>query len=367
MKPKRLIVICPKGVETGGPEALHQLVDACRLQGYDARLCYLSMQKCDSPVLAYSHYRFSTIDFAEIEPTDHLLVAEVCADLFLKVAPEVKKHLWWLSWDNFNGDIEKLKAIEGITHLVQSNYAKKKLEMNELGSSYLLGDYLNYHFFNESKKSAQRKPIVLFSPAKGLFWTNHLRKRLPDVHWVELTNKTARQLRDLMQEASVYIDFGHAPGLDRIPREALISSLAVITSQTGAFGIEEDWNIPKKFKFKLSKVLQKELFREITDEETLELEQAATLIRDILKDREAFIGSYERAVEKIRDEKKVFFHQVKIFCQNEDIDLLPWYSDFIDYFRTCFRSLIAQVHPLKWKKKLKYIETNLRHLIKKKR
>jgi hypothetical protein len=168
-----------------------------------------------------------------------------------------------------------------------------------------------------------------------------------------------------MQEASVYVDFGHAPGLDRIPREALISGLVVITSQTGAFGVEEDWNIPHKFKFNLPKVTQKE--RKITHEEHLELERAATLIRDILKDREAFIGSYDEALQKIRDEKKVFFQQVKTFCQKEDIDLLPWYSDFINCFWVHFRSLIALVHPLKWKKKLKYVEARLRHLIKKRR
>lgn len=51
-----------------------------------------------------------------------------------------------------------------------------------------------------------------------------------------------------MDESMIYIDFGEHPGKDRIPREAAMRDLIVITGRDGAAVNDVDVSIPKKYK-----------------------------------------------------------------------------------------------------------------------
>lgn len=54
----------------------------------------------------------------------------------------------------------------------------------------------------------------------------------------------------LLQKAKVYIDFGHHPGKDRIPREACMLGCCVITSKKGSARFQEDVPISDDYKFR---------------------------------------------------------------------------------------------------------------------
>ena len=53
----------------------------------------------------------------------------------------------------------------------------------------------------------------------------------------------------LLSRAKVYIDFGNHPGKDRIPREAAVLGVCVITNLRGSAGDAKDLPIPIKYKF----------------------------------------------------------------------------------------------------------------------
>ena len=62
---------------------------------------------------------------------------------------------------------------------------------------------------------------------------------------------TPAQVRELLEQAKVYIDFGEFPGRERLPREAILSGCVVITGKRGASANDVDINIPAEFKFSL--------------------------------------------------------------------------------------------------------------------
>jgi hypothetical protein len=58
------------------------------------------------------------------------------------------------------------------------------------------------------------------------------------------------QVIETLARSKVYIDFGHHPGRDRIPRESAILGNCVITNYLGSAGFYND--IPIESKYKIS-------------------------------------------------------------------------------------------------------------------
>jgi hypothetical protein len=91
------------------------------------------------------------------------------------------------------------------------------------------------------------------------YYTDAIRKRSesilsfrpvgPDVeggrHPVPLT---PQDVRDLLRQAKVYIDWGPHPGMDRLPREAALAGCLVITNRQGSANFDTDVPIPTEYK-----------------------------------------------------------------------------------------------------------------------
>jgi hypothetical protein len=60
-----------------------------------------------------------------------------------------------------------------------------------------------------------------------------------------------------------YVDFGHLPGKDRLPREAAASGAVVFVRKAGAGRFADDFPIPDFFRFDDDDVASGELFRRI--------------------------------------------------------------------------------------------------------
>ena len=60
---------------------------------------------------------------------------------------------------------------------------------------------------------------------------------------------TPVQMRDVLETSKVYIDFGHHPGKDRIPREAAVSGCCVLTGLRGSARFYQDVPIPEAYKY----------------------------------------------------------------------------------------------------------------------
>lgn len=59
---------------------------------------------------------------------------------------------------------------------------------------------------------------------------------------------TPAEVSDHCNRAKVYIDFGHHPGKDRMPREAAIAGCCIVTGRQGAAKFPEDIFIPDVYK-----------------------------------------------------------------------------------------------------------------------
>lgn len=96
----RYVIYCPIGLNTGGPEALHQLCDAIRGFGYEAVLLPMWVQ--GEPSREYLIYDAPIICPEQLTSKDIVITPEIQtsipADVYNIV--EGKVIIWWLSVDN---------------------------------------------------------------------------------------------------------------------------------------------------------------------------------------------------------------------------------------------------------------------------
>ena len=74
---------------------------------------------------------------------------------------------------------------------------------------------------------------ILYNPAKGLsdlmLFKQKLQQITTDYTFIPIQNMSHTQIRNIMLQSKIYIDFGNHPGKDRIPREAAMCGCCIIT------------------------------------------------------------------------------------------------------------------------------------------
>jgi hypothetical protein len=95
---------------------------------------------------------------------------------------------------------------------------------------------------------AIRSNTILYNPHKGKKVVQLLIAHFPYWHFFPLTGFNREQLANKFLESKLYIDFGHHPGKDRLPREAAIHGCCVITGLYGSASNSLDVNIPQAYK-----------------------------------------------------------------------------------------------------------------------
>ncbi len=273
--PRTIYLLCPAGLQTGGPEAIHQLAGELLAQGHDANVVYLSQEICkvvhDStgPLLsnrfsfpdvkgkmpeAYGIYGTREALVIEDKPENILIFPEALPFLH-RLGSRMQKHLWWLSVNNALHLLEGMGGMEGVrnlplTHLVQSAYAEDFLRRNGITQCHRLFDYTRTNFLEQPARPAgERKDQVLYNPRKGWEVVQLLIAAAPDLEWVPISGLQPDQVQELLLTSKVYIDFGEHPGKDRIPREAAISGCVVLTGRRGAADFFADLPIDDQYKF----------------------------------------------------------------------------------------------------------------------
>ena len=262
MPASKIIVCCPHFV-TGGPELLHQLVRALRDLGRDAYIAYLPVGPQYETPAPYKKYE--TPQAPLVDADDVLLIVPEPFTRLLRKLKRSKAVVWWLSVDNYyavDGESRwadftaKIKtALRGrllphqlrhYRHLAQSQYALEFLKSKRLAGDYL-SDYLSREHFS-ARPAMVKEDIVVFKPKKGRTRTALLMAQNPGIRFVPLANLTPAGVADLLGRAKIYIDFGHHPGKDRAPREAVLAGCCVITGLHGAARNNEDLPIPARYK-----------------------------------------------------------------------------------------------------------------------
>jgi hypothetical protein len=293
---KEVLIFSPS-VKTGGPEALHQLGYHIARNGGMARMAYYNVPlSVEGNVLRSGKGAFPLLEhFAQYQP-QVLRESPLTADTLL-VFPEplsktaatfrgqpCQRALWWLSVDNAveaNPELldqeytRALFADHDLSHFYQSEYARTAL-MNNKAQHYLpLSDYTDPQFIQRSLTASHNPPIrsrdnkVCFFPNKGrelarLFLTCDTSLR-QQVEFVPIREMTKAQVRDALFQARVYIDFGHHPGKDRVPREAAIAGAVVLLHSAGAANFFGDHPLSADYRFTRDDVISGRLHERLDD------------------------------------------------------------------------------------------------------
>lgn len=321
---RKMQVVCPPGVTTGGPEALHQLVHAARQQGLDARVVYLPRKKGipAEPAQPYKIYDVQ-IDAELDDAAGTLIVVPEDQTWRLRSIKRADKAIWWLSidhhfssikqeqrkrfkhWLGLNRPFNLDKPDPAVWHLAQSEYARLFLVGKGLQRVQMLTDYLRDDFVaavTQSTSVGQRLRRVAFNPKKGWEQTQKIMALAGDaIEFVRLENMRPDQVRDTLLTAMVYMDFGHHPGRDRIPREAGICGCGVITGRRGSAANQVDVPIDAMYKI---------------DESAPDFaQQAVRVLLDILDQRERHQSAFDGYRQVISDQKRTFFGEVRALFQ----------------------------------------------------
>lgn len=261
---QRIVVCCPAGGVTGGPEALHQLARQLLDLGHDAGIAYTPGNQPQACPPAFARYAVPELPLLD-DPDCAVVIPEVWTGRAAALK-RAKTYIWWLSVDNYVepwlSPPKRLRRylrsawstrpawlpmfrMRKYGHLAQSEYAAAFLAGQGLHAlpvtDYLAGEYAG------TVEAGPREDVILFNPAKGYERTRALIARYPQFTFQPLAGMERAEMAATMRRAKLYVDLGSHPGKDRIPREAAMSGCCIVTNRRGS-AAGADVPIPEAYK-----------------------------------------------------------------------------------------------------------------------
>ncbi len=280
MTVNRIRVVYPRGVRTGGPEALHQLVDAMRSAGAPAWLSPHPRTLGRKRIEDYRRYDAPELKGPLDQPGDVVIAPEYfLTDLLaLRVA---RGFCWWLSIDNCpwfrteryfadrsagvadSPGLRDLRALAIVArrprswredlarleHLAQSEYARDYLERRAGVRAAALSEFISHEGGVAERANASVRagdvPRIAFNPAKGARLTRRVQEGLgQEALWEPIAGLSPEAVRERLGRADVYLDLGGHPGKDRLPREAALAGAVTVVARRGAGAYAADVPVP---------------------------------------------------------------------------------------------------------------------------
>jgi hypothetical protein len=321
----------PRGQRTGGPEALHQLVDALRALDHEAYLVPTPESRRQARVSAYSPYDAPEADCYVDGPGNTLITYETRLH-DLEAVHSGRPAVWWLSIDNShaygwqrawtrraNWHTDVARALKAgwqgrperrefhrrrdflrtdVLHLTQSFYAKDFLSADLGVRPLMVSDYIRLDGYNGGIDPLKRGRTIAFNPARGHSRIAATAAALSEYTWTPIVDMTRSEVLDALGRSAVYVDLGHHPGRDRMPREAALQGAVVVSSQFGAGGYPGDMDIPDRFLVRLS------------HSSSGHLEQTRQILERIFRHVPSAGAQQSSYRDWIRDAKDTFFTEV---------------------------------------------------------
>ena len=287
-KPKVYINI-PAQAIAGGVESLFQLADAINNVGGESIVLW-DIQYGDPIPAKYKHYNIQHSKEVEDTSNNWVIYPEVWTEK-LNTYKNMKKGIWWLSVDNNHGKFQDFSN-SNITHFYQSFYALDFLQKNGVEKYLPLFDYIHSKYTDSTYDVSSKRNIVCYNPVKGLEITNQIKYLNPDIEFVPIVGMEENQIIELFKTSKVYIDFGHHPGRDRIPRESAILGNCVLTNTKGAAGFYNDIPISSQYKTSIS-------------------ESIGTSIRNCFENYETVIDDFSLYRSSIKNQKEQLYNLTK--------------------------------------------------------
>ena len=308
-KESKIYILCPAAIETGGPESVHLLCEKLLERGFDCNIVYLAhsypggaghpghgpIDRSDQwqnyivtdncKPKSYEVYKTKCIDRIEDDSNNLLITLEIFTNALEKYN-NIQKSVWWLaSRINDDNTYEQSKWFDfqnnpNVYHFYNSNFAEFMMFFTGAQYFYRLQTYVNTDF-NENYNN-DKSDIILYNPKKGIEHIQKIMQAAPKgkggFSFVPIANMDREEVKIVLGDAKVYIDFGHHPGRERLPREATLSGCCIITGFRGSARFHQDVTIPNEYKF---------------DCNNLDTSSIVNLIRDCFDNYEKRIKDFE--------------------------------------------------------------------------
>lgn len=246
---KIVYINIPAGDVAGGVESLFQLADAINNVG--GKSVVIWDRKLQDPIPnKYKNYNIIHSEEVEDSSNNWIIYPEVWTEKIHNYS-NLKKSIWWLSVDNNHNEFQDFQD-ENITHFYQSYYAQDFLSKKGAKRILPLFDYIPSYYFESSYEINEKENIVCYNPVKGIEITNEIRSLNPEINFIPIISMNENEIIQLLKTSKVYIDFGHHPGRDRIPREAALLGNCILTNEKGSAGFYTD--LPFDSEFKTTKI-----------------------------------------------------------------------------------------------------------------
>lgn len=134
----------------------------------------------------------------------------------------------------------------GINFGTQSYYGQGFIRSHLGRESFLLTDYPRA--LPALGSVTKRRNVITFNGAKGRWKLRELQPLLPDVEFRAIEGMTYAQVCHALAESSLYVELGHLPGRDRLPREAALVGTPTVMLARGAGFCWNDFPIGEKYR-----------------------------------------------------------------------------------------------------------------------
>jgi hypothetical protein len=317
-----VVILCPEAV-TGGPEALHQLAHAINTLGGNARLAYFGQgsrveygpttilcRHSPNQAVAETYAAYHPIPLVEASLAEGTLIVvpEILPESLLTIQAR-NRAVWWLSVDNAISHNPKLNdpgyantliGNSGLINFYQSDYARRFVERHGgARNAFPIFDYINPEYIRsgQAESASDRRQVGLF-PQKGGVLASRFMSANPQLSFAAIQNMTREQVRQTLLTCSVYIDFGHHPGKDRVPREAAVSGAIVFLHERGAALHFQDHPLDRFYLF---------------NEQDIDTGSLASRVEEAISDRERHYARQQVYRQQVRLGFEEFMLQVRQF------------------------------------------------------
>ncbi|NYD40503.1 hypothetical protein [Nocardioides panaciterrulae] len=276
---QNVYVYYPRGSRTGGPEALHQLVHTLREQDIAAYLVPTEWSRSERRVPEYRSYDAPEAQEV-VDHADNCVVVPERLVGQLRESRNAQKFCWWLSIDNarifqaerayrqkraYRSDpgfanfmrrwlghrtpaLEwRIRGLGAVQHLTQSQYAWSYLNSRFDILPSALSDYTPLVSIGTPRRAD--RVVISFNPAKGGEYVEGVKSLLAGtIEWVAIEGMSTEEVHGALGRSDIYLDLGHQPGKDRLPREAAAAGAVVVLMRRGAGAYSQDTPIPAEHK-----------------------------------------------------------------------------------------------------------------------
>ena len=334
-KNTKIYVLAPPWLVGGGPEALHQLVYYLSKCGYDAFLT-LPSEKVDANYQIPKPYKkyvdkFITFDNVVDSKENIFIFPESYGLDYFRRFKNLQKAVWFLGVQHYRAfyrkDFTFFKKIERIyrilKYFVLSFFGLEFFIKNDstvkLVASHYAYDYIAKHHGNPKlmiepislefieifknfdyklNSDKNRKNSILYNPIRGdnELMVEQLKSLIPEYKFIPIKGYTHEEMIELMNNSKVYIDFGTFPGAERIPKEAVVCGMCIITGRNGASNYHGDVPIPDKYKFKQYKN---------------QLDDISIAIKDLMENYSDRINEFDEYRKTVYNLEENFIKQIK--------------------------------------------------------